>query len=108
MDPELENLYISHLITLQKSAAAKYRACSSAEKEKRTLLPPDERLSFEQLVVLPAAQAGRQEQLQKELTKEQARSAGLQARIQKLKASLSYRIGRALTWLPRKIKEVFS
>ena len=120
---------------LQESAVKKFCSCSDQEKLKRRELDPEERLEFEQAVTYPAVlmdrleiQTAQQQELQKNydslvrektaLANENARlkkqvlqlkadKKKLNKRIRNFKTSRSYRLGLAITWLPRKLKLFF-
>jgi glycosyltransferase involved in cell wall biosynthesis len=86
-EPGTESFLLAHIVRLQKKAAGYYAACSPEEQEKRRLLPLEEQSWFESLVVLPADMEDRRKKVEREL-----------------RSSPEYRVGRVLTWLPRKLR----
>lgn len=110
-EPGLERILTRYAMSLQNRAIQKYLACSQAEKEKRYQLSLEEQSRFETLVVNPAAmradlqRANRQALVEKEKAAQyMQQSKQYKQKNKLLKASRDYRLGRALLWLPRKIK----
>ena len=113
-EPGLERILIKHTRGLQNRAIQKYLACSQAEKEKRYQLSLEEQSRFETLVVKPAAMKADLQRAKKQALAEKEKAAQYMQQNKQykqykqknklLKASRDYRLGRALLWLPRKIK----
>ena len=117
-EPGMESVLVRHVLFKQNEAISKYLACSQAEKEKRCQLSLEEQSRFESLVVNPAAMKADLQRANRQALAEKEKAAQYmqqnkqykqqyiryQEENQRLKASRDYRLGRALLWLPRKIK----
>ena len=130
------DLAAEHVLGKQKATIYKYRRSSEEERQLRSRLAREERIAFEQTIAYPASlldtieqQSIEKRDLQKKydvLAKQKNSLAGenvrLKAQIRQLKEerkrlkrkntslrrSWSYRIGHLITWLPGKLKRVFS
>lgn len=87
-DPE-NGLFIKHVSAMIKLAKNRYSRLNSKEKAKYKLLPPGARESFEILIAKDI----------REIDK-------LSDELQKIRSSNSYRIGRFITYIPRRIKSM--
>ena len=87
------DLIIDHVQSFAKTAVTKYRNCDMTEKAKYHLLPPAEQIHFINIVVYPADLLDISDNKSKEL--------------RKIKKSRSYRLGRILTYIPRKCFSFF-
>ena len=88
----IDNRLIKHVIKLQKNAAQRYNACSIEEKERLLSFPLKDRIEYEKDICCPAS-------IYDEWAADRQR---LLSQIHNLKSSASFRIGRAVTWVPRK------
>ena len=130
------DLAAEHALGQQKITIKKYRSSSEEERQERFRLDREERIAFEQTIAYPASlldtieqQSIEKRDLQKKndvLTEQKNSLSGenvrLKAQIRQLKEerkrlkrkntslrrSWSYRIGHLITWLPGKLKRVFS
>ncbi len=92
--PEDIDLLISHLKWMQNRSINIYYNISEEEKAKRKSLPLNERVTFEEMIATSADQIlFLNEQLKRS-----------KSEISSLKHSCSYRVGRLITWLPRKLR----
>lgn len=89
-------------------ARSLYRALPTSEKNAYLGMYPEEQMFFDLLIRQPVESMQHEQglwQRQDRLLKE---NASLKKQMEGLKASVSFRTGRALTWLPRKIRDSLS
>lgn len=118
-----------HMSRLQKKAVKEYTLCSKEEQRKLEELNPGERFLFEQSVVYPASltdrinqrdnenkelrdernalkKENRQIRQERDLLKQEKKK--LQKDMKRVVRSETWRIGRIITWFPRKTKKWLS
>lgn len=103
-DSEFNSVLLEHAGKLQRNAVSKYRKCSLEEKERRLLLPMEDRSQFEGMVAFPASLEDRNSLAEAEIKQLRSENKELKEALEAIRASKSFRIGRAVTWLPRKAR----
>ena len=90
----------------QKEIAGKEKALAALEEEKRQLAERTDALKREkeELEKQLDAQRVAQTKTQGQLEREKRQREKAVREVENIRGSLSYRIGRAVTWLPRKLR----
>ena len=100
------NTVVDRLEDLLTISRDNYRRCSDSEKQKSQQLPASEQFLFRQMVIAPAELREKAGQLENEIADAKKQIIQLRKENAELKKSRSYRFGRIITFLPRKVREL--
>jgi len=99
-DPTKEQEIKREYNRMLNAARRDYKALSAEEKEKVIFATDTENELFKQLV----KDWIYQKEMEEKVKKRNKEIANLKGKLKRIKGSTSYRIGRAITWLPRKVR----
>lgn len=101
---DIPELLFKQVMRLNGTAVIRYAECTEEEKDKRKQLSLPDRILFEQTVV-SAFELKRKLESEKERTQQYKIAAEIGYR--NIRNSYSFKLGRALTWAPRKARDFF-